>query len=344
MIYLLFCLLFVIGLVLSFGFFLSAPVYKGPISDHFDGKKFRNPHGKEAGGFKDVLKYIVTKKAEPVSFDKTAYVRSDFRSIDIPSGKFRITFVNHSTFLIETEGLNILTDPIWSRRCSPFQFAGPGRLRLPGIPFENLPKIDLILLSHNHYDHLDKDTVIRLHEKHNPQFIVPLGVSGFLKKLGIERVDELDWWTTQDYKEYKITGLPANHFSGRGLFDRDRTLWCGYLLEIHGRKLYFAGDSGYSNIFKEIGSRVGGIDVSLIPIGAYKPEWFMGPIHVTPKEAMFLHKDVQSKQSIAMHFGCFPLADDNPESARRLFRESLISENIKTTEFMLPQEGKDYIL
>lgn len=177
----LFCFFLLLGLILAFGFFLSAPTYQGPKSNHFDGRKFHNPHGRKAGGIKEVFKYIVSRKAEPVSFDKKAHVRSDFEAIEIPTGKFRVTFVNHSTFLIETESLNILTDPIWSRRCSPFQFAGPGRLRLPGIPFDKLPRIDLVLLSHNHYDHLDKETVLQIEKEHQPQFVVPLGVSGFLK-------------------------------------------------------------------------------------------------------------------------------------------------------------------
>lgn len=335
-------ILFVI-LVLSIGLLLSGPVYKGSKSNHFDGKRFLNPSGKSAGGIKDVFKYVLTRKAEPVFFNKNAHVRNNKIPQHATENEVRIIFVNHSTFLIQIGDFNILTDPIWSRKCSPFQFAGPGRLRLPGVPFDALPKIDLVLISHNHYDHLDVNTVKQLQKEHNPKFVVPLGVAPFLNKLGITLVDELDWWENIVINGMKIHATPANHFSGRGIFDRDCTLWCGFVLEHALKIIYYVGDSGYSDVFKTIGQKFESIDIALIPIGAYKPIWFMGPIHVCPNEAIMVHKDIQSKQSIACHFGTFPLADDAPGTAEKELRQDLLKNGISEEEFVIPIEGKDYV-
>jgi len=201
----------------------------------------------------------------------------------------------------------VVTDPVWSDRCSPVQFAGPARFRPPGVKFEDLPKVDVVVISHNHYDHLDKSTILDLIEKHDPIFVVPLGLDHLIKKWGATKIHSFDWWDKQKINSLNIQSVPANHFTSRGTFDRDQTLWCGYILNMNGHKIYFAGDTGYGDVFKEIGNRIGAIDVSLIPIGAYLPRWFMSPIHVSPKESVLIHKDVNSKHSIGMHFGTFAL-------------------------------------
>jgi len=211
-------------------------------------------------------------------------------------------------------------------------------MRPPGIRFEDLPKIDLVLLSHNHYDHLDISTVFRLEEKFQPTFIVPLGVASFLKNNDIGTVVELDWWEHTN-QVLNITAVPAQHFSGRGFYDRDRSLWCGYIIEYQNKKLYFAGDSGYGSFFKDIGKRFGPLDVSMIPIGAYLPKWFMSPIHVAPQESVKIHQDVQSKQSIAMHFGTFPLADDGMGRAEKDLKSALKKTKINQSDFLIPDEG-----
>ncbi|CAN0274116.1 unnamed protein product, partial [Chrysoparadoxa australica] len=171
-----------------------------------------------------------------------------------------------------------------------------------------------------------------------PHVIVPLGVAHYLKKNGISNVEELDWWSAVDH-QLKITAVPAQHFSGRGFFDRDQSLWCGYVLEHANKKFYFAGDSGYGDFFKEIGQKMGPMDISLIPIGAYLPKWFMSPIHVSPDESLMIHRDVKSKQSIAMHFGTFPLADDGMGRAEKDLKLAIEKAVVPPEDFLIPDEG-----
>jgi L-ascorbate metabolism protein UlaG (beta-lactamase superfamily) len=332
-----------VGLTILIGFLLSGPAYSGPVTDHFNGKKFLNPSGLQAKGLENVLKYFQEKRTE--KWFKN--YETDIRKEPIPNpidNQIQYTFVNHSTFLIQNQGINILTDPIWSERCSPFQFAGPARMRPPGIPFENLPKIDLVLLSHNHYDHLDTNTVRKIEKQWSPTFIVPLGLKKVLEKLGCRNVIEIDWWEAIDYKDLNIKAVPANHFSSRGMFDRDVTLWAGYVVKSESHKIYFLGDSGYSDIFKTIGEREGPFDLSFIPIGAYLPEWFMSPIHISPEQAVQVHLDVKSRQSVAMHFGTFPLALDGPERAPKELIGSLEKRGLNLASFFIPDEGGVYIL
>lgn len=328
-------LLLFVGLVVGIGWYISAPVYSGPSTPHFTGKKFVNKGEIEAGGFLSVIKWLLNRDSGPWT---KSYEKSNHPKPVASSDRLVITFVNHSTFLIQWNDLNILTDPIWSERCSPFSFAGPQRMKPPGIPFDELPEIDMILISHNHYDHLDLPTVIDLNKTFNPLFIVPLGVGAFLKNNGIEKVVELDWWE-ETRNGVTIKAVPAQHFSGRGMFDRDATLWCGYVLQHEGWKVYFAGDSGYGPLFSEIGKREGPMNVSIIPIGAYLPEWFMSPIHISPAQAVQVHKDVKSAQSIAMHFGTFPLADEGQGKAEEDLILALDRLNVSQKEFLIPEEG-----
>jgi L-ascorbate metabolism protein UlaG (beta-lactamase superfamily) len=334
---LLVCSPFVVGIL------LSAPTYKGPKSDHFDGKRFINPKGAKAKGLPDLFKWVRERKQGKWTSDMT--IKPGPKPLPRYDNGVRITFVNHSTFLIQVDGVNILTDPVWSSRVSPFTFAGPKRTRPPGIVFNDLPRIDLVLLSHNHYDHLDILTLRQIHDKYNPQFIVPLGVSAYLQKNNIQLVRELDWWQTQvAASSFTIECVPAQHFSGRGTLDRDKTLWCGYC--IHGRhgNIYFAGDSGYNpDTFKEIGQRTKPT-ISIIPIGAFKPEWFMSPIHCSPDEAVQIHKDLNSPMSIASHFGTFPLADDGADDPIDALTNALRREGIPNGQFITLKEGvaKDF--
>lgn len=201
------------------GYSISAPGYKGPASDHFDGKTFINPLGIKSKGLIDVIKWSMNRS--PGEWNMV----SDARQLDIPLKNFadgiRITFINHSTFLIQVDSINILTDPVWSERVSPFDWIGPARMRQPGIRFEDLPKIDVIVLSHNHYDHLDLPTMRRLFVQHKPQIITPMGVKKFLSAEKITGANDLDWWETNNFKNVEIQSVPAQHFSGRGIFDRD---------------------------------------------------------------------------------------------------------------------------
>ena len=321
------------------GYYLSAPGYSGEKSEHFNGKRFLNPSGKEARGFGDLIKWMRNREREAWIKEENAYIGKAPDASPDPE-KLIITFVNHSTFLIQYKGLNVLSDPIWSDRTSPFQWAGPQRMRPPGIRFEDLPTIDLILISHNHYDHLDVNTMKALQKAYNPMVICPLGVSKFIRGLGFEHCSELDWWQETKFEKLNITCVPAQHFSGRGMFDRDATLWAGYVLNDEKKKIYFAGDTGYDeNMFREIGSRFDSIDVSMIPIGAFKPRWFMSPIHVGPEEAIMIHNDVRSKKSIAMHFGTFPLADDGQKEPENLLQKLTGASKEASNPFLLLKEG-----
>ncbi len=235
----------------------------------------------------------------------------------------KASWINHSTFFIKIHETHILTDPIWGRRCSPIPFLGPIRRHAPALGLHELEKVDHVLISHNHYDHLDKITVLNLHKLYPKiQWWVTLGVKKWFKNLGITKVEELGWWEESsciplqnDSIQMRITAVPAQHFSGRTLKDTDKTLWAGYVAEFlekhQTKRLYFVGDTGYNEFdFKAIGSKWSHMDLSLIPIGSYIPRKFMSPVHIDPKNAVQIHKEVGSKQSIGMHWRTFRLSDE----------------------------------
>ncbi len=233
-----------------------------------------------------------------------------------------VSWINHSSFHLNYLGVNFLTDPILARRCSPVPFLGPKRKHAPSISVDKLSEIDFVLVSHNHYDHLDKET-IKIIAKNNPMcvFVAPLGVKKLLVKLGCMHVIELGWWDFQEISisqrlKIRFTATPSQHFSGRGLLDGNKTLWCGFALEFFEdlelvKKFYFVGDTGYNPYdFKTIGETFGGFDLSLIPIGTYLPYQFMAPVHICPEKAVAIHQDVKSKLSLGMHWKTFKLSDE----------------------------------
>lgn len=324
---------------------ISAPGYKGPESDHFDGKKFHNPDRMRGRGLYDMAKWALTGDRgewQQLTEDAVNFAEPPHRHTN--TGDVAVTFINHTTFLIQVDGLNILTDPIWSYRASPYTWVGPKRMRPPGLPFDQLPPIDLVLISHNHYDHLDLPTVKRLQQTHNPDFITPLGVGKFLNKKGIPFAADLDWWDEHQFTDSThIHAVPAQHFSGRGVFDRDQTLWCGYVVQTPSSTLYFAGDTAYGTFFTDIGQAFD-IDISLIPIGAYKPRWFMQPIHTDPDEAVQIHHDVQSTMSIGTHFGTFPLADEAMDEPKIDLWKARDEHGISHENFITLEEGQTRII
>lgn len=249
----------------------------------------------------------------------------------VADGTVRVTFVGHSTTLIQLDGRNFLTDPIWSMRASPLSFMGPKRHRAPGIRFEELPRIDAILISHNHYDHLDTPTLRKLCDKDQPEIFCPLKVGELLRKCGFATVHELDWWQTVETQDgARLVCTPAQHFSARGIFDRDKTLWCGWMIASAHGNVYFAGDTGYApENFDGLVERYGQPRVALLPIGAYRPEWFMGPVHMSPDDAFRAHQKLGATASVTIHHGTFRLADDGEtegeERLKDLLRESGVS-------------------
>lgn len=236
-----------------------------------------------------------------------------------------VSWMNHSSFHINYKGLNILTDPIWSERCSPFSFFGPKRLHHPPLEIESLPDIDVVLISHDHYDHLDKASIRDIVSK-SPRvlFIIPEGVGKWFKKQKIYNFIELAWWQTKEVHfssdlKLSITGVPCQHFSGRGIFNKNKTLWCGFVVKFFEKEeltkqLYFVGDTGYNpHDFVNIGKEFGYFDLSLIPIGTYIPFTFMSPVHICPNKAVMIHQEVNSKLSIGMHWKTFCLSDEDTE-------------------------------
>jgi len=229
-----------------------------------------------------------------------------------------VTFVNHMTFLIQSRGKNLLTDPIWAYRCSPSQWAGPRRFAPPGLKLEELPPIDGILLSHDHYDHLCLPTLKRLAQRGQPTVFAGKGVGRTVRKSGLTQIVELEWWEAHDWGDgWRIEGCPAQHFSGRTPFDRNRTLWLGLWVQTPVKTIFFAGDTGMGPHFQEVRDRLGCPDIALLPIGAYKPEWFMSPVHMSPQEAIQAHDILGAKESIATHFGTFALAMDGQDEPVR---------------------------
>jgi L-ascorbate metabolism protein UlaG (beta-lactamase superfamily) len=239
----------------------------------------------------------------------------------VEGNELRVTLVNHSTLLLQQSGSHILTDPVWSERVSPFTWIGPRRRRIPGVRWEDLPRIDTVLLSHNHYDHLDLATLRRLASRGQSQFVVPAGVARLLQSQRIGPVHELDWGESLPLARTTIHSVPALHFSARGIFDRNRTLWCGYVIEAAGRFVYFAGDTAFGPHFAQIRERLGPPRLALLPIGAYQPRWFMSSIHMGPEDAIKAHRILCAETSIAMHHGTFQLGDEGIDTPKKRLRE-----------------------
>lgn len=310
----------------------------GPASDHFDGTRFHNERSIEHATLGGLLRWLLNRDKglfRPIQADPGPPPPKRVK------GGLRVTFVNHSTFLLQVDGLNVLTDPVWGPRASPIAWAGPKRYRPPGLRFEDLPPIDLVLLSHNHYDHLCAETLRRLAADHAPWVVSGLGNAALLNALGVERATELDWWQDVNVRDgARLTFAPSAHFSGRGLGDRDRTLWGAFMLETPSARIYFGGDTGMGPHFVQARQRLGAPDVALLPIGAYRPRWFMRRVHVNPAEAVEAARLLEARISIAMHFGTFQLADDGMEEPVEDLRAALDALGDAAPEFWVLREGE----
>ena len=262
-----------------------------------------------------------------------------------------VTWIGHATALLQIGGKNVLTDPMFSERASPFSFIGPKRKVPLPVQIAALPHIDVVVISHNHYDHLDRTSVEQLNKQPGgpPLFLVPLGVRDWMNDIGITDVREMDWWDKLSLDSLDITFVPATHWSARGLFDRSETLWGGWVFQNlktptagRGRpySMYFAGDTGYSKDFRDIGERFGGFDLALIPIGAYAPRWFMQNQHVDPAQAVMIHQDVHAKRSIGIHWGTFELADEPLDEPPQKLAQALEEAHLPADRFITLRHGE----
>jgi len=260
-----------------------------------------------------------------------------------------LTWVGHSTFLIQHKGFNILTDPHFTLRASPVRFAGPKRFTQPGLSFEQLPHINVIIISHDHYDHLDLGSVVQLNKQQRdtpPLFVVPLKIGNWLSKQGIDNWVQLDWWESTALNGWTFTAVPVQHFSGRSLLRKNDTLWAGWVMQApyeegkEPQRLFFAGDTGYSQDFAEIGKRFGYMNVSIIPIGAYDPRWFMKDMHVNPEEAVQIHQDVGSRFSVGMHWGTFVLTDEPMDEPPKRLTKALDEQGLNRDAFQVMTHGE----
>jgi L-ascorbate metabolism protein UlaG (beta-lactamase superfamily) len=329
-----------------------------PVSDHFDGKLYFNPglpqpapspsgNPPSRGAFWYLWRWLISDD-RPEWPEITDSHPGPPPASRVPPGTLRITPIGHSTFLIQMDEINILTDPIWSDRCSPVSWAGPKRRQPPGIRFEDLPRIDVVLVSHNHYDHLDLPTLARLASKGTPRAVVPLGNLALVRESGIPGVEELDWWQSLPLSpQVKITLVPAQHFSARTPWDRNKTLWGGFVLSGPSGNVFYAGDTGYGPHFLEIARRFSPIRVALLPISPFRtqksndstPRQF-SMVHMGPSEAVQAHRDLKARLSLAAHFRVFQLGWDGFDDAVNELASSLKKHNMRQDEFLAPGFGQ----
>lgn len=255
----------------------------------------------------------------PAASHRDWRVAPDLALLQAPGGNPSVTWIGHATVLLRLGDINVLTDPHFSERASPVGFAGPKRFHPPGVALADLPAIHAVVISHSHYDHLDVDSVRQLHRRSGGSlhFFVPLGLKAWFADLGIDSVTELDWWEHVELNGVRFTLTPVQHWSARSPFDRNRTLWGGWVIRAPDLNFYFAGDTGYSADFRETARRLGPFDLAALPIGAYAPRWFMRAQHVDPAEAVQIHRDLGARKSLGVHWGAFEMADEAIDQAPR---------------------------
>lgn len=325
---------------------LRADTYhQGPVSDHFDGERFFNPGGGPPRSPLDVLRWQLAGGREPWPDRHPSPFAPDRPPSRVEGVGLRIAFVGHATFLIQGGGLNVLTDPVWSERVSPVSFAGPRRRNPPGVAFDDLPPIDAVLVSHAHYDHMDLATLARLWARDRPLIVAPLGNDAIIRAHDPDiAVTVADWEDTVELGGGATVSLtPAHHWSARGLADRNRALWAGFVLKgIGGASLYFAGDTGFDGgqPFRGVAERHGAPDLALLPIGAYEPRCFMAPQHVNPEEAVQGFRLLGASQALGCHWGTFQLTDESAERPADDLFAALVASGTDPARFLAVRPGQ----
>jgi L-ascorbate metabolism protein UlaG (beta-lactamase superfamily) len=317
----------------------GGPGFRGPPNNHFDGRHFFNPGASAGRSFGDFLRWQRTRQA--VAWPQWLENRlASAAPAAIADDELAITFINHVSFLIQLPGLNILTDPLYSERASPVQWAGPRRVHAPGLAFDDLPAIDLVFVSHNHYDHMDLAALRRLARARGPVFLTGLGNGAFLRQQGIGPVTELDWWGQTLLRGVQLSFTPAQHWSSRGPGNKNHTLWGGLWIATARHSVYFAGDTGYSPWFAQLQRQYGRPEVALLPIGAYEPRWFMCDQHMNPDDAVRAHLELGAPSSVAMHFGCFRLTDEGIDEPALALARACRAHGVAEDAFHVPEPGE----
>jgi L-ascorbate metabolism protein UlaG (beta-lactamase superfamily) len=319
------------------------PYYQGPVSDHFDGTHFFNPDGIEPLGFRDLVRWQFGggrarwPKSVPSPF---APAKPDLR---VNGGDLRVTMVGHATLLVQVAGLNILTDPVWSERASPFSFAGPKRAVAPGIAFDDLPPIDLVLVSHNHYDHLDVATLKRLQAKHRPHVVTPLGNDTIIRRAVSDiQVTAMDWGERISLAGIAIDAEPVHHWSARGTSDRRMALWAAFVLSTPAGKIYHVGDTGFHGGLNYVSARQkhGTFRLAILPFGAYEPRWFMQGQHQNPAEAVMGMQLANAAYVAGHHFATFQLTDEAIDAPLKALEAAIVEHGIRPERFRPLRAGE----
>lgn len=317
---------------------------------HHTQNGFKNVYEYEEHGFWDLLKWRRERAKKEIPGPQRynfPLAKNDPNFLRQNRDRNTVTWIGHATVLLQMEGYNILTDPHFSKRTSPVQWAGPERVAPLGLALDDLPPIDIVIISHDHFDSLDEQSIKKLRQRpggEKTRFYVPLGLKNWFATRGVDNVFEMDWWDRLQDEDIEIIAVPVQHWSKRSMFSRNKTLWAGWVIKTDAFRFIFVGDTGYTPHFKEIGEKLGPFDLAAIPIGAYEPRWFMARHHVNPAESVQIHKDIGSKKSVAIHWGTFILTDEPLDEPPKKLAAALQENQIPAEDFLVLKHGQTIIL